>query len=68
MNIDIRKNVTNNFKGNNSEEVISSIDMAIDSKDELVLPGLGVLLELAWKSLSKEEQEKFASLVIKNIQ
>ena len=53
MNIDIRKNVINNA--------------VLTKKDELVLPGLGVVLELFWENLIKEEKEKIASIILEKI-
>ena len=38
MDLDIRKNVISNFKGNTANEIIETIDTATTSKDELVLP------------------------------
>ena len=47
MNIDIRKNVMNNLKDETVNSLIDTINNATLSKtDELVLPGLGVLMEI----------------------
>lgn len=45
MNIDIRKSIKNNFKGASSDEIKTSIDSSIKSKDEITLPDLGVFLK-----------------------
>lgn len=50
MNIDIRKSIINNFKGNDYEEIKNSIESAIKDNDEITLPGLGVFFELLWKN------------------
>ncbi len=63
MNIDIRYNIINNLKDLTKENILDTINSSVESKDELVLPGLGVILELVWKDLSKEEQEKFIKLL-----
>jgi len=39
----------------------------LTKKDELVLPGLGVVLELFWENLIKEEKEKIASIILEKI-
>ncbi len=67
MDLDIRKNVISNFKGNTANEIIETIDTATTSKDELVLPGLGVLLELVWQNLNNAERTNFANILIEKI-
>lgn len=67
MEIDIRKNIINNLKKENTSGIINIINESIDSKDELILPGLGVILELIWPELDNNDKEKFANLVIKKI-
>lgn len=68
MNIDIRKNVINNLKNESISSLIETINNAVlAKKDELVLPGLGVVLELFWENLIKEEKEKIASIILEKI-
>ena len=45
MNIDIRKNILENFKVAKLEDIKESIKEAVKDKDEIVLPGLGVFLK-----------------------
>lgn len=54
MNYNIRKQVLANLKSSNFDTVKSTIDDAISMKEETVLPGLGVMLELAWKKATPE--------------
>ena len=64
MNIDIRKNVINNLKNESISSLIETINNAVlTKKDELVLPGLGVVLELFWENLIKEEKEKISTTI-----
>lgn len=49
-NIDIRESILNNFKGANTEEINESINSALESNDEIILPGLGVFFELLWQN------------------
>lgn len=67
MEIDIRKNIVNNLKGESTESLIETIDTATNSNDELVLPGLGVLLELVWHQLQPNDRKNFANLAIKKM-
>lgn len=69
MNIDIRKNVMNNLKDETVNSLIDTINNATLSKsDELVLPGLGVLMEIFWHDLEIKEREKISNIILKKIQ
>lgn len=57
-NIDIRNYIIENFKDDNAEKIRDSIETTIKERDEDALIGLGVLFELLWNSLSKEEKDK----------
>lgn len=48
MNINIREHIKNNFKNSSIDEINDSIEASIESEDEVVLPGLGVLFEVLW--------------------
>lgn len=48
MDIKIREHIRNNFKDSNQKEIKESIVASIESKDEVVLPGLGVFFEILW--------------------
>ena len=49
MNVNIREYIKNNFKDSNANEIRESIEASIESNDEVVLPGLGVLFEILWR-------------------
>ena len=57
MNIDIRKNIINNFKNGKKDEIKASITSAISEKDEVTLPGMGVFFELLWKNSDDASKE-----------
>lgn len=63
MDIDLRQAVINNMKGADSATVSSTIADAIQVKKEQLLPSLGVLFEIYWNNISKEEQDKVANLI-----
>ena len=67
MNIDIRKSIINNFKGNNYEEIKSSIEKAINDNDEITLPGLGVFFELLWKNSDENNKKNIINHIQKNL-
>ena len=53
-NIDIRQYIKNNFKDDNIEDIKSSIEDSISSKEDDPLIGLGVLFEILWNNSTKE--------------
>lgn len=55
-NIDVRKYIINNFKGDTVEDIEKSIDSSIASGDEDPLIGLGVLFEVMWKQSSDDDK------------
>lgn len=57
MNISIREHIQNNFKDSDLEEIKSSIEASIESKDEVVLPGMGVFFELLWNESDENNRE-----------
>jgi len=67
MNIDIREYIKNNFKGSSLEELKDSILASIESNDEVVLPGLGVLFEILWKQSSNDFQKEILNTLHSNI-
>ena len=67
MNIDIRKHIRNNFKDSNITDIENSINSSIDSKDEIVLPGLGVLFEIVWNNCSEDTKNNILDVLINYI-
>lgn len=67
MNLDIRENVINKIKDDNESDIVETINESINTKDELVLPGLGVILELFWNNLEDKEKMNIGKIVKRNI-
>lgn len=67
MNIDIRKSIIANFKDSDHSEINSSIEEAVQDKDEVTLPGLGVFFEILWNHSSKEEQNQIVNTIKKGL-
>lgn len=67
MNIDIRKHIINNFKDSETTEIEESINSSISSKEEVVLPGLGVLFEILWNNSDRDNKELILSTIKKNL-
>ena len=66
-NIDIRKYIITNFKDDNIDEIKTSIEESISSKDDDTLIGLGVMFELAWNNSTKEEKNNILSNIKKGM-
>jgi small acid-soluble spore protein I (minor) len=56
MNIDIRSYIKKNFEGTSVDEIKQSIDMAIQKKDDITLPGLGFFFEIIWNNSNDKEK------------
>lgn len=66
-NIDIRKYIINNFKDDSLDEIKTSIEESITSKDDDILIGLGVLFELSWNNSNNEEKNSILSNIKKGM-
>lgn len=67
LNIDIRKSIHDNFKGASIDEIKASIISAMQDKEEITLPGLGVFLEILWENSEESEREYILSTIQKGI-
>lgn len=67
MNIDIRKSIINNFKGNDAQEIMVSINESIKKGDEITLPGLGVFFELLWSNADLDMQKTIIEIIKKSL-
>lgn len=60
MNLNLRNAIIANVSGNTQEQLKDTIVDAIQSGEEKMLPGLGVLFEIIWKQ--SDENEKLEML------
>lgn len=58
MDLNLRHAVIANVTGNNQEQLEHTIVDAIQSGEEKMLPGLGVLFEVIWQHASESEKTK----------
>ena len=63
MNINIRKSIIDNFKNTSKEDIVASINEAINDKDEITLPGLGVFFEILWQNSSNDEKNNITNII-----
>lgn len=58
MSLNLRHAVIQNVAGNNQDQLQDTIVDAIQSGEEKMLPGLGVLFEVIWQNSTAEEQKE----------
>lgn len=58
MDLNLRHAIMQNISGNTQEELEDTIVDAIQSGEEKMLPGLGVLFEVIWQNSSNQEQHE----------
>lgn len=68
MNLDIRKAVLHNVHGNTQEQIKETINDALARGEEVILPGLGVLMEVLWKESDTQEQQHILATLEKGVQ
>ena len=66
-NIDIRKHIRNNFKDADTTDIENSINSSISSKDEVILPGLGVFFEVLWNNCTDKTKEDILNTLMNNL-
>ena len=66
-NIDVRKYIISNFKEDTTEDIRSSIEESISSKEDDPLIGLGVMFELLWNNSTEEEKQTILSNIKKGM-
>ena len=57
MDLNLRHAIKSNINGNDVNQLQATIVDAIESGEEKMLPGLGVLFELYWNQASEEEKQ-----------
>ncbi|WP_042345428.1 small acid-soluble spore protein SspI [Bacillus massiliigorillae] len=58
MNLNLRHAVIQNVAGNSQDQLQDTIVDAIQSGEEKMLPGLGVLFEVIWQNSTPEEKKE----------
>lgn len=68
MDLSIRKHIINNFKEDNKDKLKEALDASIKEKDEEVLPGEGVFLELIWEDADDKLKDKMLDIIYNRLQ
>lgn len=64
----LRGAILENVSGSSQEDVEATIVDAIQSGEEKMLPGLGVLMEVFWKEASDEEKQTIIQKISTGLQ
>ncbi|TCT25038.1 small acid-soluble spore protein I (minor) [Melghiribacillus thermohalophilus] len=67
MDLNLRKAILNNISENNAEQLEATIVDAVQSGEEKMLPGLGVLFELIWQQATDEEKDHMIDILEEGI-
>jgi small acid-soluble spore protein I (minor) len=67
MDINIRKAVLHNLNNATQDDVRQTINDALARNEEIVLPGLGVMFELLYKSSSDNEKQEIIDKLVANL-
>ncbi|WP_138415410.1 small acid-soluble spore protein SspI [Aquibacillus sediminis] len=67
MDLNLRKAILSNVSNNNTEELEATIVDAIQSGEEKMLPGLGVLFELIWQQADENDKQEMLSALEKGV-
>lgn len=67
MKIDIRKNIIENFKDKDTEEMKTSIEHSISEQKEITLPGLGVFFEILWEQSDDKARKEILNTIKKGL-
>lgn len=61
VNLNLRNAIISNVQGNSQEELQETIVDAIQSGEEKMLPGLGVLFEVIWQNSNNDDRTEMLS-------
>lgn len=61
--MDIKSYIIKNLKDCTKEDIKETILASINSNDEVVLPGLGVLFEMVWDSNNLDVQQNIVNIL-----
>lgn len=67
MNLNLRNAIISNVSGNSQQELEATIMDAIQSGEEKMLPGLGVLFEVIWKNSNEQDKNEMLSVLEKGL-
>lgn len=64
----LRGAILQNISGSSQDDVEATIVDALQSGEEKMLPGLGVLMELYWKDANENEKQEMTQRISQSLQ
>ena len=68
MNLNLRKAILHKVSGKSQDELKDTIVDAIQTGEEKMLPGLGVLFEVIWQNSSETEKKEMLETLENGLQ
>ena len=68
MSFNLRGAILSNISGSNEQEVEATIRDAMQSGEEKMLPGLGVLFEVYWNQADESSRQQMISQISQGLQ
>lgn len=65
--MDIRTYIKNNLKDCNEKDITDTILSSVNTEDEVILPGLGVLFEVYWNNTNDENRKNIVNTLYQYI-
>ncbi|PYZ97270.1 small acid-soluble spore protein SspI [Alteribacter lacisalsi] len=68
MSFNLRGAIMDNIQGSDEQKVEATIQDAIQSNEEKMLPGLGVMFEVYWQNASEQEKQQVVQQISQGLQ
>ncbi|UTR12876.1 MULTISPECIES: small acid-soluble spore protein SspI [Evansella] len=68
MSFNLRGAIMDNISGSSAEDVEATITDAMQSGEEKMLPGLGVLFEVYWQNASEQDKKEMINQISQGLQ
>lgn len=68
MGLNLRNAILSNISGNKQDQLEATIVDAIQSGEEKMLPGLGVMFELIWQHADEQEKKDMLEALEEGVQ
>jgi len=65
--LDIRQIILSNMKNKSKEEIKGFIQDAVNEKEELALPGMGILFEAMWEKRNEDQKDMLTSWIKESV-
>ncbi|HHY13143.1 MAG TPA: small acid-soluble spore protein SspI [Thermoanaerobacterales bacterium] len=65
--MDIRQVILSNIKGSSKEEIRSFIQDAVNEREEMALPGMGILFEAMWEKRDENQKDTLAGWIKESV-